>query len=90
MGEDDRRRRIPRTDLLLGLPAVALARGRLSETAIRAGYEKFKADKAAQDMALRRGVPLSPPNPETCRNAMARRFTEDLDDLIAAIYPTTH
>ncbi|WP_298129122.1 L-seryl-tRNA(Sec) selenium transferase [Micropruina sp.] len=36
MGDDDRRRRIPRTDLLLGLPAVALARGRLSETAIRA------------------------------------------------------
>lgn len=48
------------------------------------------AAKAAQDMALRRGVPLSPPNPETCRNAMARRFTEDLDDLIAAIYPSTH
>ena len=30
------------------------------------------------------------PNPETCRNAMARRFAEDLDDLIAAIYPSTH
>ncbi len=48
------------------------------------------AAKAAQDMAPRRGVPLSPPNPETRRNAQARRFAEDLDDLIAAIYPTTH
>ncbi|WP_193584095.1 hypothetical protein [Laribacter hongkongensis] len=48
------------------------------------------AAKAAQDMALRRGVQLSPPNPETCRNARARRFAEDLDELIAAIYPTTH
>ncbi|WP_027824318.1 hypothetical protein [Laribacter hongkongensis] len=48
------------------------------------------AAKAAQDMALRRGVPLSPPNPETRRNAQARRFAEDLDKLIAAIYPTTH
>lgn len=46
--------------------------------------------RAAQEMALRRGVPLSPPNPETRRNAQARRFAEDLDELIAAIYPTTH
>ena len=36
MGDDDRRRRSPRTDVLLALPAVAQARGRLSETAIRA------------------------------------------------------
>ena len=48
------------------------------------------AAKAAQDMALRRGVPLSPPNPETCRNAMARRFAEDLDDLIEAVFPVRH
>ena len=36
MGDDDRRRRIPRTDVLLGLPAVVQARGRLSEATIRA------------------------------------------------------
>ncbi len=36
MGDDDRRRRIPRTDVLLALPAVAQARGRLSEATIRA------------------------------------------------------
>ncbi len=36
MGEDDRRRRIPRTDALLSLPAVTQARGRLSEVTIRA------------------------------------------------------
>ena len=46
--------------------------------------------RAAQEMALRRGVPLSPPSPETRRNAQARRFAEDLGDLIDAIYPTTH
>ncbi len=46
--------------------------------------------RAAQEMALRRGVPLSPPNPETRRNAQARRFAEDLDDLIEAVFPVRH
>lgn len=35
MGQDDPRRTVPRTDRLLALPAVAAARGRLSEQVIR-------------------------------------------------------
>lgn len=46
--------------------------------------------RAAQEMALRRGVPLSPPSPETRRNAQARRFAEDLGDLIEAVFPARH
>ena len=46
--------------------------------------------RAAQEMALRRGVPLSPPSPGTRRNAQARRFAEDLGDLIEAVFPARH
>ncbi|GAA0350303.1 L-seryl-tRNA(Sec) selenium transferase [Micropruina glycogenica] len=50
MGNDDRRRTIPRTDALLALPAVVEARARLSEPTVRAVISS--AQQAARDGAL--------------------------------------